>query len=149
MSRHGNNAAASFDHLRSIQLNVSDTPDLVPPLAVAAAFARGSTVFTHAKRLCLKESDRLATIANALNALGGQASVQDGALHVEGMEGLDGGEVSGSSDHRIVMMAAIAAAYADGPTTITNAEAVAKSYPTFFEDFRSLGGIVELSDGLA
>ena len=149
VSRHGNNAAASFDHLRSIQLNVSDTPDLVPPLAVAAAFARGSTVFTHAERLCLKESDRLATIANALNALGGQASVQDGALHVEGMEGLDGGEVSGSSDHRIVMMAAIAAAYADGPTTITNAEAVAKSYPTFFEDFRSLGGIVKLSDGLA
>ncbi len=49
-------------------------------------------------------------------------------------------------DHRIVMMASVAASFANDPTTITHAEAIAKSYPTFFEDFRVLGGNVELTD---
>ena len=51
-----------------------------------------------------------------------------------------------ASDHRIVMMAAVAASFANNPTTVTHAEAIAKSYPAFFEDFRALGGNVELTD---
>ena len=59
---------------------------------------------------------------------------------------LDGGEVECFRDHRIAMMATIAAAYAQHPTTIHGAECVRKSYPTFFEDFVQLGGYLETKD---
>ena len=136
-----------YDHLRAIQLNVADTPDLVPPLAIVAAFAEGTSKFSGVQRLRLKESDRLQSITAAIGALGAQAYIEgDDTLVIEGHGSLDGGSVDGKSDHRIVMMASVAASFANNPTTITHAEAIAKSYPTFFEDFRALGGNVELTD---
>lgn len=147
VSRHGSTATAMYDHLRAIQLNVADTPDLVPPLAIVAAFAEGTSKFSGVQRLRLKESDRLQSITAAISALGGRAYIEgDDTLVIEGHGSLDGGSVDGESDHRIVMMAAVAASFTNNPTTVTHAEAIAKSYPTFFEDFRALGGNVELTD---
>lgn len=118
---------------------MQDIPDLLPILAVAAAGSTGESRFTHAERLRLKESDRLKTTEQLLQALGIMAKMTSDGLIVSGGK-FTGGTVDGANDHRIVMAAAIAAANADGPVTILGCEAVNKSYPTFFEEFRRLGG---------
>ena len=130
--------------LKQPGIDARDVPDLVPALAVAAAARPGRTVITGAARLRLKESDRLATTAAMLVALGHAVQVTPDGLVVEG-----GGPapcaapvrtVDGANDHRIVMAAAVAAAAADRPVRIIGAQAVEKSYPDFFRDFTRLGG---------
>ncbi len=127
-----------------VKINLSDCPDLLPPLAVMAAVRRGTTRFTHAARLRLKESDRLATVARMLKALGGAVSEEEDGLTVYGVSTLPGGVVEGANDHRIVMAAAIAATRCQGPVTIRGAEAVKKSYPNFWRDYENLGGAVHV-----
>lgn len=122
-----------------VEIDVSGCPDLLPPLAVMAAVRRGTTRFTNAGRLRLKESDRLDTTAALLTALGGRAETLPDTLTVHGGP-LSGGTVDGAGDHRIVMAAAVAATYCQTPVTILGAEAVNKSYPGFFEDYQALGG---------
>lgn len=122
------------------EIDVSDTPDLVPALAVAAAAHPGRTHITGAARLRVKESDRLRAVADMLHALGGQAEELPDGLIIDGGHSFTGGTVNGVNDHRIVMAAAIAATAAEGDVTITDAQAVAKSYPGFFEELRRLGG---------
>ena len=124
------------------ELDVSQCPDLVPPLAAMAALRAGeTTAIVNAARLRIKESDRLASVTQVLNALG--AGVEEHADHLvlRGRERLAGGvTVSGHNDHRIAMMAAIAATRCQGPVTITGAECVNKSYPRFWADYEALGG---------
>lgn len=125
--------------LHGCELDVSETPDLLPILAVLAANAEGETRLVNAARLRYKESDRLSATANLVNALGGTArELQDGLIVTGG--GLTGGTVDGCRDHRIVMAAAIASVACCEPVTILGADAVNKSYPEFFEDFARLGG---------
>jgi len=126
---------------RELRIDVSDIPDLVPILSVAAAF-RGSecvTVFTGASRLRLKESDRLASTEAMIHSLGGKAEAATDTLTVFG-GGLSGGNVDSYNDHRIVMAAAIAATACKNDVTIMGAEAHTKSYPAFVEHFQKLGG---------
>ena len=118
--------------LHGIAINAEQIPDLVPILAVIAATAQGKTAITGAARLRLKESDRIATTAAMLRALGGSVIESDDGLTVEGAS-LTAGTVVGANDHRIVMSGAIAALVAEGAVTLTDAEAVDKSYPAFFE----------------
>ncbi|MEY8419320.1 3-phosphoshikimate 1-carboxyvinyltransferase [Oscillospiraceae bacterium 44-5] len=125
---------------RTVEIDVSDCPDLLPPLAVMAAFHDGTTRLTNAARLRLKESDRLATITKMLTALGGQVEEGPDWLAIPGTRFLKGGTVDGANDHRIVMAAAIAATRCTGPVTILGAEAVNKSYPRFWEEYKRLGG---------
>lgn len=127
-----------------LEISISDCPDLLPPLAVMAALRRGTTRFTNAARLRLKESDRLTTTAALVNALGGQAEELPEELIVHGQESLSGGTVDGANDHRIVMAAAVAATACANPVTILGAEAVNKSYPGFWDDYRTLGGDVHV-----
>ncbi len=121
-------------------VDLEQIPDLLPILAVAAARARGVTRFVGGARLRLKESDRIESTASLLRALGVGAETLPDGLTVHGGSFV-GGLVDGANDHRIVMAAAVAAVTAKGAVTIRGAEAVAKSYPRFFEDLKSLGGI--------
>ena len=122
------------------EIDISGWPDLLPPLAVMAAVRSGMTRFVNAARLRIKESDRLATVAAMLNALGCDVEELPDALFVHGGTPLTGGTVDGANDHRIVMAAAIAATASSAPVTILGAEAVSKSYPSFWEEYRRLGG---------
>lgn len=124
------------------EIDVSQTPDSLPALAVAACLHNGETHFTGAGRLRIKESDRLAAIAAMLRALGQTVTEEAEGLWVLGGKPFTDGTVNGCNDHRIVMSAAIAACFADGPVTILGAEAINKSYPRFFDDLISLGGKV-------
>ena len=125
-------------------VDVSSCPDLLPPLAVMAAVRSGTTRFVNAARLRIKESDRLATTAALLNALGGHAEEGPDSLTVRGVPAFSGGTVDGANDHRIVMAAAIAATRSSAPVTILGAEAVRKSYPSFWEDYKQLGGVFDV-----
>lgn len=123
-----------------VDIDLSQCPDLAPPLAAMAAVRKGTTRFVHAGRLRMKESDRLETIARTLNALGAKAQVGEDTLSLEGVDHLEGGTVDGCNDHRIAMMAAVAAVACKEPVTILGAECVKKSYPRFWEDYTALGG---------
>lgn len=129
------------------ELDVSQCPDLVPPLAAHAALRQGITRIVNAARLRIKESDRLTAVTQVLTALG--ADVVEGAdrLTITGQpEGLAGGvTVDSHNDHRIAMMTAVAATRCAAPVTITGAECVAKSYPGFWEDYERLGGQIQRS----
>ncbi len=133
----------------SVELDVSQCPDLVPPLAAHAVLRAGEeTRLVNAARLRLKESDRLATVAQVLTALGGQVEEGPDYLVFHGQETLPGGvTVSAHNDHRIAMMAAIAATRCEQPVTITGAECVNKSYPHFWEDYEALGGQIVREEG--
>ena len=129
--------------LPAFSADVSDIPDLVPILAVLGCFTDGVSRITGAKRLKIKESNRLEAIASALGNIGGKITVGDDSLEIEPVDGFHSGVMDGFNDHRIVMASAIASTMADGEITITGAEAVAKSYPDFWTDFASLGGNIE------
>ena len=128
------------DALKGCRLDVSSCPDLVPPLAAVAACAEGTTAIVGAARLRIKESDRLQTVSDAVNALGGHVTQTGDGLLIEGASTLAGGHVDAANDHRIAMMSAILATRCDGASSIGGAQCVAKSYPAFFDDFAALGG---------
>lgn len=138
---------ASGGKLNSIIADCRNTPDLVPAIAVAAAAAKGKTMITNAERLRLKESDRLRSITDTLRAFGVLVSERTDGLDIFGGDMLHGGCVSSQGDHRIAMMAACMRALTpegpEGDIVILDAEAVTKSYPGFFEDYRALGGEAE------
>jgi 3-phosphoshikimate 1-carboxyvinyltransferase len=119
--------------LRGIEVPVEHVPDMIdefPVLFVAAACASGATVVRGAAELRVKESDRIATMATGLRALGiavdetpDGATIHGGALH--------GGTVESHGDHRIAMAFAVAAQLADGEVRIGDIANVATSFPGF------------------
>lgn len=129
--------------LHGCHIDMSDMPDLLPILAVVASCAEGRTELAHAARLRLKESDRLSATATMIRDLGGKVREYPDGLCIEGQE-LVGGTVDVRQDHRMVMAAAIAASVCKGDVVIDGAEAVGKSYPTFFDDYRMLGGRLDV-----
>lgn len=125
--------------LSAIEINCSQIPDAVPALAVVAALAKGKTVITGGERLRLKETDRIKTVLNGLLAMGIEVEELPDGMIITGSSPT-GGVIDGTGDHRIVMAFAILAAFAKNPTIIKGYTAINKSYPTFFEDFKKLGG---------
>lgn len=144
-SAQGDRAAAAL--LPSLEENItidaSDIPDLVPILAVTAGAKQGA-VFTNIHRLRIKESDRVESTIAMLTALGGKAEATQDTLTVHGT-GFRGGIVDACNDHRIAMAAAIAATVCSNAVTILGAEAVNKSYPKFWDEYKRLGGQYELN----
>ena len=111
---------------------------LVPVLAAVASVAEGQTVIEHAERLRLKESDRLQTTTEMLQALGADIRETGDGLIVQGKPFLNGGIVKSSNDHRIAMSAAVAALACREPVKITDAECTDKSFPGFWDLLSSL-----------
>lgn len=133
-------AFVTRDSLHGITIDAANIPDLVPILAVLASVSQGVTRITNADRVRIKESDRLHAITVSLNAIGGSVTELEDGLVINGVASLTGGSVSSFNDHRIVMAMAIASCCCDGEIIIDGAEAINKSYPTFFDDFTILGG---------
>ena len=135
----------SRDKLRGMDIDAGDIPDLVPALAAVASVAEGRTIIRNAKRLRMKESDRLHTVAVSLSSLGSDISETEDGLVIIGKKELTGGETHSFGDHRIAMTAAVLSTACTGPVVIRDAQAVRKSYPGFFEDFSAaLGGVCEI-----
>ncbi len=133
-------ATAGSGALRPADVDVSPVPDLFPVLAVLAAGAEGTSVLRNVARLRIKESDRVETVCNMIEALGGSIRVEGDTVYVDGTGRLTGGVVDSCGDHRIAMSAAVASLICRDQVTILGAQCCSKSYPGFFEDFAKIGG---------
>ena len=125
--------------LKGISVNVSDIPDLAPVIAVLGTQAGGETVITGGKRLRLKESDRISSLAENLKKAGVNVTQTPDGIIIYPSK-IKSAELMGFNDHRIVMAMSILSLISDGEMTVTSAESINKSYPSFFEDFCALGG---------
>ena len=113
--------------------------DELPLLALAGALADGDTVIADAAELRVKESDRVATTAAALRALGAEVEERADGLAVAGGARLRGASVEAAGDHRLAMLGAVAGLIAEGETTVSGAGAVTVSYPDFWADLARVG----------
>ncbi|MDD7794939.1 3-phosphoshikimate 1-carboxyvinyltransferase [Clostridium sp. 'White wine YQ'] len=121
-------------------IDASQCPDIIPVLTVLAAVTKGTTNIINAERLRIKECDRLKAISTELNKLGANVKELENSLVIEGVASLNGGIVHSWNDHRIAMSLAIAATCCTEKVTIENPGCVKKSYPSFWRDYKSLGG---------
>ena len=131
---------AAAGPLRATTMSGEEIPrviDEIPALAVAAAFAAGTTEVADAAELRVKESDRIGTIAQELSQLGVAVEPKADGLVVAGGRP-HGALLKSHGDHRIAMAAAIAANACDGPSTVRGWRAVASSYPGFAADLASV-----------
>lgn len=126
-------------NLNGIEIDASDIPDMVPSLAVVAAYANGQTVIKGAERLRLKESDRIESVVTNLKKMGVDVTETNDGMIINGGI-VNGAVIDGYNDHRIVMAFSVAGLNANGECEITDAESINKSYPDFFDDYNSLGG---------
>lgn len=140
----GEALSARPGNMRGAVLDAAQCPDIMPELALVAALCPGHSRIVNAARLRIKECDRLHAIAQELNRLGGKVVEFQDSLEIDGVEMLEGGVQADSfSDHRMAMMLAIASQKCRLSISIRNPGCVSKSYPGFFDDFRSLGGTTE------
>ena len=137
-AKNGSDFTVSPGNLSAIDIDAAAIPDLVPVLSVVAAAAQGTTRIYNAGRLRIKESDRIKTVCSLLTNLGAHVEETPDGLLIHGGKPLEGGTVDSANDHRIAMAAAVASILCQGTVTVTGAEAVAKSYPKFWEDFENL-----------
>lgn len=130
--------------LHGATLDMADCPDIAPILALVCQLAEGESRLTGCGRLRIKECDRLAATVEILNLLGGNAKAEGNDIVIHGVKQLRGGvTLPDYSDHRMVMLAAIAAAKAAAPVTVRGTEALNKSWPEFVSVYRQLGGKAE------
>ena len=128
--------------LKAFHFDATDCPDLFPPLVALASFCDGTTVIEGVSRLAHKESNRGLTLQEEFGKMGIEITLQDDLMLVKGGTGVNAATVHSHHDHRIAMACAVAALRADGETRIEEAEAINKSYPTFYDDLKKLGALV-------
>jgi 3-phosphoshikimate 1-carboxyvinyltransferase len=114
--------------------------DELPLAALAACFAEGTTTIRDAAELRRKESDRIATVTEALRALGGEVEPTEDGMVIEGTGGLRGGAIDSHGDHRIAMLGAIAGIASRQGVEVAGMDAAAVSYPGFEAELASLRG---------
>lgn len=129
---------------RAARLNLRDTPDLLPALAVLAAKAPGRTILEGIEHTRIKESDRAAALASELSKLGAEAHAEEERLVIEGGELRGGQTLSSWGDHRIAMALIALSLSLDEANLIRGVECIADSYPSFLKDILRLGGRVEV-----
>jgi 3-phosphoshikimate 1-carboxyvinyltransferase len=105
--------------------------------------AEGRSTISGGARLRIKESDRIESVANALNGLGADVTPTADGMLIYGKASLTGGAADAVNDHRIAMMTGIASSYCENEIELTDSESVNKSYPSFWEDFVLLGGKIK------
>jgi 3-phosphoshikimate 1-carboxyvinyltransferase len=127
--------------LRGTEVGGTEVPltiDELPLVALAACFAEGTTTIRDAGELRRKESDRIAVVSEALNALGARVEPTEEGMTIEGTGGLRGGTVRSRGDHRVAMLAAIAGLASREGVEVEGMEAAAVSYPRFEADLAAL-----------
>ncbi|HTT14876.1 MAG TPA: 3-phosphoshikimate 1-carboxyvinyltransferase [Thermoplasmata archaeon] len=125
---------------RPFVVELTSAPDLYPLAGVLAAAVPGTSELRGARHIALKESDRRAGTERLVRALGARCRSTRAGLAIEGTDRIRPVRLLNLTDHRMVMSAAVGALAAEGPSTIGDARAVAKSFPRFFSVLRSLSG---------
>ena len=129
-----------------VTIDLTHIPDLGPVLMVLAALSKETTIFKQVSRLRIKESDRLDAMYQTLTKFGVEMTINGDEATIKGRDFLIGNQSFDSfGDHRIAMAIAIAAIRAHGDVEIKGAEVIKKSYPTFYEAYKKLGGVIHES----
>lgn len=139
----GHTAICKKSKLKACTVDCADIPDLVPIIAVMGGFAQGLTTLQNIERLRYKESDRVEATINGLRALGFLCGAEEKNIAITSHRIGSDFKVDGCNDHRIVMAFSVAGTV-DGEVTISDYEAIEKSYPDFYRDFRSIGGVADV-----
>jgi 3-phosphoshikimate 1-carboxyvinyltransferase len=124
--------------LKAAELDLNATPDALPAMAVAGCCAEGTTTLFNVPQARIKETDRIRVIAEELGKLGGDLKERDEGLVIN-KSVFKGSKVRGHSDHRIVMALSLAGLIAEGSTSITSAESIGVTYPSYLKDMKALG----------
>lgn len=131
--------------LEHFDFDATHSPDLFPPLVALAAYCKGTSTIKGVSRLLHKESNRAKTLQSEFAKMKVDIVVNGDLMLIKGTNQIKGAKVSSHNDHRIAMACAVAALGAKGNTIIHDADAVKKSYPTFFEDIKTLKASVQIS----
>ncbi|MBN1119173.1 MAG: 3-phosphoshikimate 1-carboxyvinyltransferase [Bacteroidales bacterium] len=129
--------------LHGIDIDMNDTPDALPAMAVISCFAEGETRLLNVAQARLKECDRINAIATELKKMGADISELPDGLVIR-KSNLKGTLVHGYDDHRMVMSLALAGLNAEGETIIDTAESIKITYPTFVEDMVAIGANMQI-----
>ena len=127
--------------LNGVSINKELIPraiDEIPLVALAACFAKNKTTINDIDELKVKESNRLVNTIDILSKFGGNVTSQNNKLIIHGVSKLNGCRLICNIDHRMIMLAGIAACVSEGESTLINVESVGVSYPNFWDDFHSL-----------
>lgn len=144
VTARANSATVSGGRLRGADIDVRDTPDLFPILAVMGAVSEGKTVLSGGENLRQKESDRIATTTKFLQDMGARVLPKEDGCEIIGVDRLEGTRIETHGDHRILMAATIAALVSASETVIEDDQSYAVSYPGFVRDLHQLGCRVEV-----
>ncbi|MCL7417343.1 MAG: 3-phosphoshikimate 1-carboxyvinyltransferase [Halalkalicoccus sp.] len=135
---------ASKSDLSGVEVDVGDTPDLLPTIAALGAAAEGETRITNCEHVRYKETDRVSAMATELEKLGASVTEHEDELVVHGGEStLSGATVEGYHDHRVIMALSVAGLVAEGDTVVRGAEHVDVSFPEFFGVLYDLGATIQ------
>ena len=129
--------------LRGVDIDMNNTPDALPMMAVVGCFAKGKTRLLNVPQARIKETDRIKTMCQELTKMGAKIHELEDGLEIEESK-LKPARVNGHSDHRIVMALAVAGLVTEGETVIDTAEAVAITFPNFADCIQKLGGDIHL-----
>ena len=145
--QEGGEVTVSASSLEGVTVEVGDTPDLLPTIAVLGAVANGETRIENCEHVRYKETDRVRAMAESLTEMGASITEEEDVLIIHGGDtDLEGASLAGRGDHRVVMSLAVAGLVAAGETTISDAEDVDVSFPGFFEKLSDLGATVSTSE---
>jgi 3-phosphoshikimate 1-carboxyvinyltransferase len=137
---------ATLNTQKNAIIDLGQSPDLGPALSVLAGLTKGNSKLINAERLRIKECDRITCVQEELNKLGMNVDETKTELIFNGVSRIKGGVVDAHNDHRVAMALAMAALKSDGDIKILGAECVSKSYPTFWDVYESLGGIISYEE---
>lgn len=143
-STEGKSVNISRGKLNRFSFDISECPDLGPPIVVLALACNGKSVITGTGRLVSKESDRGKILEETLSSLGGRIRNFNDRIEIDGGIPLRGGTVNAYNDHRIAMALVSASLISDSPVIIEGMECINKSYPDFMDDFKKLGGVIKI-----
>ena len=135
----GTEITVSESRIKGCEVDMGSVPDLFPIVAVLLSTAEGDSRLYGAPQLKFKESNRIETVVNMINAIGGDAVATDDGCIIHGRPRLKGGAIVHRGDHRIMMSAAVASIVCDGPVTMDDVECCAVSYPGFPEEMAAIG----------
>ena len=121
---------------------IPDIIDEIPILTFLASQAEGKTKITGAKELRIKESDRLENMKNFIECLNGEITMYEDGFEIKGIQDLDEGHINTEDDHRVAMTSIIANIALGKKILPDNTECIKDSYPTFFLDVESIGGVI-------
>jgi 3-phosphoshikimate 1-carboxyvinyltransferase len=138
-----NKLTVGRNELRAFDFDATNCPDLFPPLVALAAHCNGVSRIEGVGRLVHKESNRAKVLQEEFYKIGVSIRIEGGNLYVAGPSLMKNGEVDSHGDHRIAMAAATVAMISRTPVKISGAECVAKSYPEFYQDIKSVGGRID------